>query len=86
MKTYKNRYGVEYGFELIEPGLYRFNMDPKEMQFCRFGGKPNQEGIDNSDLGFFDPSGGPFIQVGMQLEDGTVTRIALDKNILIFIE
>ena len=31
------------------------------------GGKEDQEGIDPNDLGFFDPSGGPFVAVGSKI-------------------
>jgi hypothetical protein len=53
----------------------------------RFGGKEGQDGIDpRTDLGFFDPSGGPFVAVGSEIywdeiheatkqEPLTVTRI-----------
>ena len=60
----KNRYGVEYSYVKYDDNLYRFNMDEEQMKYMRFGGKEYQEGIDLNDLGFFDPSGGPFVQVG----------------------
>jgi hypothetical protein len=60
----KNRYGVEYCFVKYDDNLYRFNMDEGSMNYMRYGGKEDQEGIDMNDLGFFDPSGGPFVSVG----------------------
>ena len=60
----KNRYGVEYTFVKYDDNLYRFNMDEEEMKYMRMGGREGQEQIDMNDLGFFDPSGGPFVSVG----------------------
>lgn len=75
-KIQKNRYGVEYSFEPISEGVFEFKMDPKEMQYCRCGGKPNQEGIDFNDLGFFDPPGGPWISIGQPIEGKNVVKIS----------
>ena len=63
----KNRYGVEYSFVKYDDNLYRFNMDEEHMKYMRFGGKEGQDGIDRTDLGFFDPSGGPFVVVGSKI-------------------
>ena len=82
----KNRHGVEYTFVKYDDNLYRFNMSEEGMKYSRYGGKEDQEGIDPNDLGFFDPSGGPFVAVGSkiywdELHEGTkqepltVTRI-----------
>jgi hypothetical protein len=82
----KNRYGVEYTFVKYDDNLYRFNMDEEEMKYMRMGGREGQEQIDMNDLGFFDPSGGPFVSVGGKIywdeiheatkqEPLTVTRI-----------
>jgi hypothetical protein len=82
----KNRYGVEYTFVKYDDNLYRFNMDEEHTKYMRFGGKEDQEGIDPNDLGFFDPSGGPFVAIGSKIywdeineatkqEPLTVTRI-----------
>lgn len=82
----KNRYGVEYCFVKYDDNLYRFNMGEGSMNYMRFGGREYQEKIDMNDLGFFDPSGGPFVEVGGkiywdQIHEGveqeplTVTRI-----------
>jgi len=60
----KNRYGVEYSYVKYDDNLYRFNMDEGSMNYMRYGGKEDQDGIDPNDLGFFDPSGGPFVSVG----------------------
>ena len=82
----KNRYGVEYTFVKYDDNLYRFNMYEEEMKYMRIGGREGQEQIDMNDLGFFDPSGGPFVSVGGKIywdeiheatkqEPLTVTRI-----------
>jgi hypothetical protein len=82
----KNRHGVVYTFVKYDDNLYRFNMDEEHIKYMRFGGKEDQDGIDMTDLGFFDPSGGPFVAVGSKIywdeiheatkqEPLTVTRI-----------
>jgi hypothetical protein len=63
----KNRYGVEYSYVKYDDNLYRFNMDEEGMKYMRVGGKEGQDGIDRTDLGFFDPSGGPFVAVGSKI-------------------
>ena len=84
MNKYRNRYGDEYWFDSMGPNQYLFVMEGDSMRYCRFGGREMQEGIDYNDLGFFDPSGGPFIEVGMQLPFGTVKRIqSLEEGIVI---
>ena len=60
-KTYTNRYRVEYSFEKLNENQYAFKMDPEEMKYCRWGGKEGTSGVDYSDLGMFDPSGGPYL-------------------------
>ena len=63
----KNRYGVEYSYVKYDDNLYRFNMSEEGMKYMRYGGKDYQEGIDYSDLGMFDPSGGPYVAVGSKI-------------------
>jgi hypothetical protein len=70
----KNRYGVEYSFTRVEDNIYRFNIAESEMSVMRMGSRKEAE-IDMEDLGFFDPSGGPFVEVG--------SKIYLDKEPLI---
>jgi hypothetical protein len=78
----KNRYGVEYCFVKYDDNLYRFNMDEEGMNYMRMGGKEGQDGIDFNDLGFFDPSGGPFVAVGSkiywdEIHNGIAVRMPL---------
>lgn len=73
----KNRYGDEYGFELIGENKYAITGG---LKYWRFGGKDGQQRLDLSDLGYVDPSGGPFISVGMTVEGRKVVRIAVEAT------
>lgn len=77
----KNRYGVEYNFEKVSDNTYTFKGDTA---YCRCGGKDGQSEIDLSDLGFFDPSGGPFISEGYEIEGRPVKRIRADGDNIYF--
>lgn len=78
----KNRYGDEYNFEETSTGIYKITGD---LKYWRFGGKEGQTGLDYKDLGFVDPSGGPFICIGYQLPDKkTVKRIFTDGDDIFF--
>ena len=68
----KNRYGDEYSFEKVSEGVYTIVGD---LKYWRMGGREGQAQMDFSDLGFVDPSGGPFIEVGMRIEDRKINRI-----------
>lgn len=69
----RNRYGDEYSFEAVDANTYRL---VGELKYWRFGGKEGQESIDMNDLGFADPSGGPFISMGYQIEGRKVINIS----------
>jgi hypothetical protein len=69
----KNRYGDEYRFEKVNDNTYTIKGD---LNYWRFGGKEGQESIDDNDLGFVDPSGGPFISIGYMIEGRPVKRIS----------
>jgi len=69
----KNRYGNEYNFEKVAENTYKIVGD---LDYWRFGGKEGQEGVDTNDLGFVDPSGGPFISPGYIIEGRKVIRIS----------
>ena len=87
MNKHKNRYGDEYWFESMTEGKYLFVMEGDSMRWCRFGGREMQEGIDYNDLGMFDPSGGPYIEIGTKLPFGTVKRLqSLEEGIVITVE
>jgi hypothetical protein len=68
----KNRYGEEYEFEKIDENTYTIVGD---LKYWRYGGREGQEKMDFNDLGFVDPSGGPFISVGYTIEGRKVNRI-----------
>jgi hypothetical protein len=68
----KNRYGNEYNFEKVDENTYTIVGD---LSYWRFGGREGQERMDMNDLGFVDPSGGPFIQVGAQIDGREIVRI-----------
>lgn len=80
--TYVNRYGDEYYFSVVPKSIsglatqYFFKMSGDSMKYCRYGGKEGQEGIDINDLGMFDPSGGPYLALGMEIDGKKITRIA----------
>jgi hypothetical protein len=77
----RNRYGNEYGFEAVNANTYRFVGD---LQHCRMGGQEGQNAIDFEDLGFVDPSGGPFMGLGYKINGRTVTRIrAVGNDVLL---
>lgn len=73
-----NRYGDEYHWEQLEPNKYKFCMTGTSLEYGRRGGKEGQKGLDDNDLGMFDPSGGPYISLGMELFQGEwISHIAL---------
>lgn len=83
----KNRYGKEYCYVKQDDNLYRFNMAEEDMRYMRYGGKENQDGIDHSDLGMFDPSGGPYVAVGSkiywdEIHEGTKQKPLIVKRIM----
>jgi hypothetical protein len=69
----RNRYGDEYTFESVNENTYTIKGD---LKYWRFGGREGQEQMDLSDLGFVDPSGGPFIEVGMKIEGREIVNIS----------
>jgi len=80
----KNRYGDEYGFQVVDANTYKITGN---LNYWRFGGKEGQNGIDDQDLGFVDPSGGPFISIGYQIEGRKVTKIrTMGEDILFDVE
>ena len=77
----KNRYDDEYHFEKVSENTYTIKGD---LKYWRFGGKEGQEHVDDSDLGFVDPSGGPFISMGYMIEGRTVTHISAKGEDIFF--
>lgn len=74
---YKNRYGDEFDFVKVNENTYKIVGD---LKYWRYGGKEGQDGINKSDLGFVDPSGGPFMSAGTIIEGREVKRIFIEKD------
>ena len=77
MKEYTNRYGDKFTFELNENGNIQWSGDFK---YTRFGWKESED-----NMTFADPSGGPFISVGLYmglygLDGMTVAGFANNEN------
>ncbi len=80
----KNRYGNEYEFVQVSDNVYTITGDFK---YWRYGGLDRAERVDLSNLGFADPSGGPFIAPGYMIKGRPVTRIRLvDDQLLLEVE
>lgn len=75
----QNRYGNRYHFEKVSEDTFTIVGDT--LKYWRFGGREGQNEIDWNDVGFVDPSGGPFIQVGMQIEGREITRISVSGDL-----
>ena len=77
----KNRYGDEYSFSQVSENTYTIVGD---LKYWRYGGREGQEQMDFTDLGFVDPSGGPFIQLGMSIEGRKIQRIRAEGEKILF--
>lgn len=77
----RNRYGVEYCFEQVSDNTYTIK---GALEYWRYGGQEGQERIDYDNLGFVDPSGGPFIGLGYRIEGRKVVRIRSRDDQLLF--
>jgi hypothetical protein len=79
----KNRYGNEYEFVKINDNTYTIVGD---LEYWRYGGREGQPEMDFSDLGFVDPSGGPFIAIGSLIEGRRIKKISVVANNDIYFE
>jgi len=80
----KNRHGDEYKFVEVDQDSFTIEGD---LKYWRYGGKEGQESVDFNDLGFVDPSGGPFIALGMTINGRKIRRIsALGERIFFEVE
>lgn len=77
----KNRYGDEYKFVEVDQDTYTIEGD---LKYWRYGGREGQPRMDFSDLGFVDPSGGPFIELGMKIEGRKIIRISAKGEHIFF--
>ena len=71
----RNRYGDEYDFVPVDENTYTITGN---LSYWRCGGQEGVEGVDMSNLGFIDPSGGPFIDIGYPINGRVVTKISGD--------
>ena len=74
----RNRYGNQYEFVKLDENTYTIK---GELKYWRYGGREGQSGWDWSNIGFADPSGGPFISHGYDIEGRKVTNIAVTGDL-----
>lgn len=74
----KNRYGDEYAFNKVNENTFTIVGD---LKYWRFGGREGQERMDMTNLGFVDPSGGPFIAIGMSIGGRTIKNISVEGDL-----
>ena len=77
----KNRHGDEFNFEKIDDNTYTI---VGNLKYWRYGGQDGENTINYGNLGFVDPSGGPFISQGYLIEGRKVIRIAAVGEKLFF--
>jgi hypothetical protein len=81
MQKNKNRYGDLYWFEPVSANVYTIKGD---LKYWRWGGQEGEDTVNESDLGFVDPSGGPYISMGFMIEGRPVRRISAVNGDLYF--
>ena len=74
----RNRYADEYWFDKLSENQYTIK---GELKYWRFGGREGQEHMDMSNLGFVDPSGGPFITIGHSIEGRKIVNISAEGDL-----
>lgn len=72
IRRYKNRYGDQYWFEQRGKDVLQIMGN---LKYWRYGGKEGTSGVDEDDLGMVDPSGGPYLEVGMTIEGKIIKKI-----------
>jgi hypothetical protein len=77
----KNRHGDEYNFVKVDENVYQI---VGNLQYWRYGGNDGEDSIDYGNLGFVDPSGGPFISRGYMIEGRKVIRISASGDKIYF--
>lgn len=77
----RNRHGEVYSFVQIGEDEYTITGD---LRYWRYGGREGQEQMDYGNLGFVDPSGGPFIELGMQIAGRKIVNISAVNEKIIF--
>lgn len=79
-KTYTNRYNDDYKWVTENESTYRFEITGDSMKYSRFAGRKGQDELSFDDLGMFDPSGGPYVALGMEIDGKPITRLYHDKD------
>jgi len=77
---YTNRYSDSYTWTKVSESTYEFTMEGDSLKYCRYGGREGVEGIDTLDLGMFDPSGGPFVALGMEIDGRKIKKLYATEN------
>jgi hypothetical protein len=77
----KNRYGDSYQFIQVDNNTYTIEGD---LKYWRYGGREGQHSVDLNDLGYVDPSGGPFISLGCIIEGKKITKIKCIEDKIYF--
>tara|TARA_Y100000389_G_C17035841_1_gene305722 strand:+ start:185 stop:466 length:282 start_codon:yes stop_codon:yes gene_type:complete len=73
---YTNRYGDPYFWHPVDENTYEFKMPERLQAHCRMGFKlSDEERVDYTDLSFFDPSGGPFVDYDTVIDGKKVCHI-----------
>ena len=79
----KNRYGDEYRFQKLSENTYTI---VGNLKYWRYGGREGQQQMNMSDIGYVDPSGGPFISLGSFIDGRRVVRIRVENGEQILFE
>lgn len=79
----RNRHGDNYTFEKVDENTYTIVGD---LKYWRYGGNEGEDAINYGNLGFVDPSGGPFISRGYLIEGRKITKISAVGNDDIYFE
>lgn len=68
----RNRNGDDYFFRKVSEDIYTIE---GTLKYWRYGGNDGEDYVDYNNLGFVDPSGGPFIARGATIEGRRIARI-----------
>lgn len=80
-----NRHGDRFSFELVSENTYKLNPGTLLMDYVRCGSLYGEETFNPNQLGFIDPPGGPFMEVGdYRIENKIVKRIFCEGTNIFF--
>lgn len=82
--VYTNRYNDTYTFkQSSKVKTYQFIMNGDSMKYCRWG-CDSSDGWDEDKITMFDPSGGPYVTLGMCIDEQPIERIWVrDENVFV---